>query len=228
LPTSKGKETQYWRERREREMSLDLLVLEMLVEELVDGQAAEVDAQKLRFLLHAPRHQRLGDVVHGDRRRIHESQQNEIQIALGLLVEPTKRVGILGGEARNRRAGLVEVGVDGERGPVAEHRTHLDRWVDVAQSVLLELQVLVDRADPHERVVVAVDIVQEPRLRKLLGAEATPLLTPLLEDGYLPAAPGQVRAEGHAVVAGSDDDRIVGRVGHGLLLLNRRIAAGPR
>ncbi len=87
-----------------------------------------------------------------------------------------------------------------------------------AEPVLLELQISVDGRDSDQGVVVAVDVVQEAWSGELLGAEPAALLRPLLEDGDVQATLCEVGAEGQAVVAGSDDHRIVGRIRHGRLL----------
>ena len=112
--------------------------------------------------------------------------------------------------------------MDGERGAVVEDRSHLHLGLLVAEPVLLELEIAVDGRDSDQGVVVAVDVVQEAGPGELLGAEPTALLRPLLEDGDVPAALGEVGAEGQTVVAGSDDHRIVGRIRHGRLLTRSR------
>src|SRR5271169_2039209 len=84
--------------RMKREMSLDLLVLEMTIEKFVDGLMTQVHAQELALLLNAPRHQRLGDLLHRDRRRIHQRTQNQIAIAARFLVDGMESVSILARE----------------------------------------------------------------------------------------------------------------------------------
>jgi len=210
-----------------REVRLDLVVLEVLVEELVDADAPEVDAQELGLVLHAPGDQRLGDVVHRQRRRVHQGHQDEVEVPLGLFDQAVKGVRVLLREARDRGAGLVEIGVDGQRGAVVEDRPHLHRRALVAKPVLVQREVAVDRRDPDQGVVVAVDVVQEAGPGELLGAEAPALLRPLLEDGDVPAALGEIAAEGQAVVAGSDDYRVVGRIRHGASSHARPARGGP-
>jgi len=202
----------------EGEVCLDLVVLEVLIEKLVDATAAEAGAQELGLLLHAPGDQRLGDVVHGQRRREHQGGEDEVEVALRLFDQATERVGVLLRETGDRGPGLVEIGVDGQRGVIAEDRAHLHRRPLVAEPVLVELQIAVDGRDPHQGVIVAVDVVQEARPGELLGAEPPALLRPLLEDGDVQPALGEVGAEGQTVVAGSDDHRVVGRIRHERLL----------
>jgi hypothetical protein len=79
--------------------------------------------------------------------------------------------------------------------------------------VLVKVQVVVDGTDAHQRVVVAVNVVQEAGLGELLGAEPAAFLCALLEDRDLPAAARQVGSEGHPVVASPDDHRVVDCVG---------------
>ena len=71
-------------------------------------EAPEVDAQELGLVLHAPGDQRLGDVVHGQRRREHQGGQDEVHVPLRLLGQAAEGVGVLLREARDRGAGLVE------------------------------------------------------------------------------------------------------------------------
>ena len=202
----------------EGEVGLHLVVLEVLVQEVVYAHAPQVDAEELGLIVDAPDHQRLRDVVQGDRGRIHQGQEDHVQVALGLLVELAERLGVLLGEAGDGGAGLVEVCVDGKGGAVGEDAAHLDRRAHVAQAVLRELQVVVDGADADQGVVVAVDVVEEAGPRELLRAEAAAFLAPLLEDGDVPAGLGEVGAEGHPVVTRADDYRVVGGVRHiGLL-----------
>jgi hypothetical protein len=89
-----------------------------------------------------------------------------------------------------------------------------------------ELQVAVDRRDSDQGVVVAVNVVQEAGTGELLGTQPTAFLCPLLEDRDVPAALGEIGAEGQTVVAGSDDHRIVGRIRHGRLLTLETRARG--
>ena len=199
----------------ERQVRLHLRVLEVLIEELVDAHAAEVNAEELALAFDAPGDERLRDVLHRYRRRVHQREEDHVEVALGFLVQAPERVRILLRKPGDRGAGLLEVRVHRERRAVREDRGHLHRRADVPQAVLAgQFEVIVDGADADERVVVAVNVVQEAGPGQLLGTEPAALLCPLLEDRHVPAAPGQVSAEGHAVVTGTNDNRVVGGISH--------------
>jgi hypothetical protein len=104
--------------------------------------------------------------------------------------------------------------VDGEGGAIAEDGTHLHRWADVSQAVLLQTEVVVYRAHADQGVVVAVDVVEEAGFGQLLRGESAALLGTLLEDRDVPAALRQVRSQGHSIVAGPDNDGVIGGVRH--------------
>ena len=65
-------------------MSLDAIVLEMVVEEFIDGLMAQMNAQVLALFLDAPRDQRFGDVLDRGRRRIHQRAQDQVAVAAPL------------------------------------------------------------------------------------------------------------------------------------------------
>ena len=187
--------------RMKREMRLDLLVLEMTVEKFVDGLMPQVHAQELALLLDPPRHQRLGDLLHRDRRRIHQRAQNQIAIAARFLVDGAERIGILAREARDRCAGLVEIGMHHQRGAVVEHARHLHRRLHVAQSMAAgQLEIVIDRADPDQRVIIRMNVVQETRPGQLLGAQAAAFFGALLENADAPSRLREIGGERQPVV----------------------------
>ena len=158
-------------------MSLDSIVLEMVVEEFVDRLMAQMNAQVLALFLDAPGHQRLGDVLHRDRRRVHQRAQNQVAVAARFFVDRAKSVSILARKTRDRFAGLVEIGMHHQRGAVLKHARHLHRRLHVTKSMAAhQFEVVVNRADADQGVIIRVNVVQEARPRQFLGAECRRLL----------------------------------------------------
>ena len=139
-------------------------------------------------------------------------------------MQPPERIGVLFREAGERRARLLDVGVNSQRGAVAEDAAHLYRWLDVFQAVVVQLKVVVHRADPHQGVVVTVQVVEKAGSRQLFSAEAAALFRALLEDRHVPAGLRQVSTQGESVVARADDYRVERRVGHSGLLIRLNLA----
>src|ERR1039458_3157433 len=93
------------RERRvKREMRLDSIVLEMVVEEFVDRLMTQMNAQVFALFLDAPSYQRLGALLHRSRRRLHQRAQNQVAVTARFFVNRAKSVSILARKTRDRFA----------------------------------------------------------------------------------------------------------------------------
>ena len=86
--------------------------------------------------------------------------------------------------------------------------------VNVPYAITFQLQVAVDRAGGDVGVNDGADIVFETRQRCFRGVAPAAHARAALENQDFGAGLHEIRGTGEAIVAGADDDEIVGHVEH--------------
>ncbi len=213
-------------DRRRGQVALQDVGLEVVVEE-VGGAAGQQPDRVVEDLLVEPLEpaaevrqgdQLLGVVAPDVRRRLVEQRLDRLQDLVDVVVERVVRVRVVPAVAGDR---LLVLGVVLAHQQVVAvlHRAERGRHQDRHEAVLDEVEVL-DDVGPQEAERVRER--REPEARpELLGDRRAADQVASLEDERPQPGLGQVGAVGQAVVAATDDDRVVGPVGLRLALAAR-------
>ena len=203
---------------RRREVALEDVRLEVVVEEVGGAAGQQPDGVVQRPLVHPPepraergqREQLLGVVAEQVRRRRVEERLDRLADHLHVVRVLVVGVGVVLAVARDLLEVLAVVLAEPQVVAVL-HRRERRRHQQRHEAVLGQLEV-VDDVRPEQAQGVREGREPEARVELLGDRRAADERAPL-EDQRLEPGLGQVGAVDQAVVAATDDDRVVGPVG---------------
>ena len=189
----------------EQEEQAGVLVLEQLAHDF--ERLAGGDLEKLA----AERGLRQERIALGLRQRLGEALRQEDfgGDLLGDLVPLAKCLRVLLREAGEVCDRLLEIAAEHQRRAVGVRLAELVARRDVGDA-LVEPEVLEPRRLADVEMIDRVQIVIEARQRHLTRAQAAAIGQPPLDEQYLQARPREISAEDQAVMAGPDDDAVIG------------------
>ena len=138
---------------------------------------------------------------------------------LGSPVPVAKRLGVFLGEPRHVGDGLLEIAAEHQRGAVAMRLAELIARGDVGDAIF-EAEILEPRRLGNVEMVDRVEVVIEAGRGRLFGHQPAAVFEPAVDQQNAQARFGEIAAEDEAVMAGADDDAVVGlfqRLGHAVL-----------
>ena len=138
---------------------------------------------------------------------------------LGAPVPVAKRLGVLLREPRHVGDGLLAVAPEHQGRAVAMRLAELVARGDVGDAVF-EAQILEPRRLGNVEMVDRVEVVVEPGRRGLFGHQAAAIFQPAVDQKNAQSRFGEIAAENEAMMAGADDDAVIGLVqslGHAVL-----------
>ena len=192
-----------------------MVVLEQLLHHV--ERLAAADGEKVA----ADRGLRQQRVALGLRQRLGVTlrDQNARGDFLGAPVPVAKRLGVLLREPRHVGDGLLAVAPEHQSRAVAMRLAELVARGDVGDAVF-EAQILEPRRLGNVEMVDGVEVVIEPGRRGLFGHQPAAIFEAAVDQEHVQSRFGEITAENEAMMAGADDDPVIGLVqslGHAVL-----------